>query len=396
MNPKKQKAKNRRRARRLAEHAWEAANQGNLDLAEKIIRRAVATQEDNPLLWNDQGVILGLRHKDSEAAGCFRAALSLAPTFADPYAHLAALRIREGCIEEGLALQAQAVKYAPQNARYAEQLQAYQALAGLPPQTTAAPLPPVEAMQAPPDDLGSDWPQRLQTLEWHTLANRLTRDGYAVIAGLVDAPTCGRLCGMFDDEQLFSKTVVMDRPDFGKGVYRYFSAPIPNVVDHLRRAVYPHVARIANEWQQLLGESERFPDEWSGFRDRCHQTGQTSPTPILLKYHSGGFNALRRDLRGAVFFPIQLAVVLSPRADPEHADAQGFQGGEFLFCDSPAGKKSHRHEIVLGLGDAVLFCTRDRLMRVGGAVGLQPVKHGAAPITAGTRFVLGVPFHEYR
>ena len=118
----------------LAEQAWEAANDGNLDLAEKIIRRAVSTQEDNPVLWNDQGVILGLRHKDSEAAKSFAAALSLAPTFADPYAHLATLRLRQGRVEEAVGLQTQAVKYAPQNAPYAEQLQAYQALAGqLPP-----------------------------------------------------------------------------------------------------------------------------------------------------------------------------------------------------------------------------------------------------------------------
>ena len=277
MNPKKQKEKDRRRARALAEQAWEAANQGNLDLAEKIIRRAVSTQED-----------------------------------------------------------------------------------------------------------------------WHALANRLTRDGYAVIAGMVDAPTCEMLRGLFDDDRLFSKTVVMDRPEFGKGSYRYFSAPIPQVVDQLRRAVYPHVARIANQWKQMLEDPESFPEDWDSFREQCHCAGQTNPTPILLRYGPGGFNALHRDLRGDVFFPIQLAVVLSVRADSEDAETEGFQGGEFLFCDSPEHKKSLRREVVLGLGDAVLFCTRDRLVRVGGVAGLQGVKHGAASITAGTRFVLGVPFHEYR
>ena len=110
----------------------------------------------------------------------------------------------------------------------------------------------------------------------------------------------------------------------------------------------------------------------------------------------GGFNALHRDLRGAVFFPIQMAVVLSPRADPADPQATGFLGGDFLFCDVPAGKKARRREVAAGLGDAVLFCTRDRLVPVGGVHGLQPVKHGVTPIAAGTRFVLGVPFHEYR
>jgi hypothetical protein len=397
MTPKKQKAKDRRRARGLAEEAWEAANGGNLDLAEKIIRRAVATQEDNPVLWNDQGVILGLRQKDYEAAKAFTAALSLAPTFADPYAHLATLRLRQGRVEEALGLQRQAVKYAPQNASYAEQLQAYQAIAGqLPSQGDSPPVGTDELDEQMSVELSDDWPQRLTSLDWHGLANRLTRDGCAVIAGMVDGPTCEWLLGLFDDDRIFAKTVVMDRPEFGKGVYRYFRAPIPHMVDQLRRAVYPHVARIANAWQELLGDPELFPEDWEEFRDRCHHAGQTTPTPILLKYEAGGFNALHRDLRGTVFFPIQLAVVLSRRVDSEDRDTPGFQGGEFLFADSPEGRKSLRRELALGLGDAVLFCTRDRLVRTGGVVGLQAVKHGAGTITAGTRFVLGVPFHEYR
>jgi hypothetical protein len=409
MNPKKQKEKSRRRARALADQAWEAANQGNLDLAEKIIRRAVATQEDNPVLWNDQGVILGMRQKDSEAAKSFVAALSLTPTFADDYAHLAALRLRQGCLQEAVVLQGQAVKYAPRNAPYAEQLQAYQALAGQlrGSVTISAELPatanftrevdqPILAEKAFVPLQASDWKKRLATLDWHTLGNRLTREGYVVIAGLVDAPTCEWLRGLFDDERLFAKTIIMDRPEFGKGVYRYFSAPIPKVVDQLRRDVYGHVAEIANEWQKMLGELERFPLEWDAFRDYCYQAGQTMETPILLKYGPGGVNALHRDLRGAVFFPIQMAVVLSPHADAGDAGFNGFQGGEFLFCDSGEGRNARRREIVLGLGDAVLFCTRDRLVRTGGMVGLQPVKHGAGPITSGTRFVLGVPFHEYR
>src|SRR5438552_2024205 len=105
MNPKKQKMKDRRRARKLADEAWEAAHADNLDLAEKIIRRAVAAQPDNPVLWNDQGVLLGMRGKEDEAAEAFRTALSLAPTFAEPFAHLAALRARQGFAREAVALQ---------------------------------------------------------------------------------------------------------------------------------------------------------------------------------------------------------------------------------------------------------------------------------------------------
>jgi len=394
MNPKKQKVKDRRRARKLADEAWEAANAGNLDLAEKIIRRAVTAQEDNPILWNDQGILLGLRHKEQEAADSFRAAISLAPTFAEPYAHLAALRIREGSAREAVALQTQAVKHAPENEEYAERLQAYQALAGQGSTQATVKVPTVPAHTSAEES--DDWTKALAELDWHALGNRLTRDGCVVIAELVEASTCERLRGLFDEDARFAKTVVMDRPEFGQGVYRYFAAPIPDVVEQLRRAVYRHVAPIANEWQQLLGESARYPLEWDDFREECRGAGQSTPTPILLKYGPGGFNALHRDLRGEVFFPIQMAVLLSQRAEPSDVQMNGFQGGEFLFCDVPEGKKSRRHEVTLGLGDAVLFCTRDRLVRVGGAFGLQAVKHGTATITAGTRFVLGVPFHEYR
>jgi hypothetical protein len=393
MNPKKQKVKDRRRARKLAEQAWEAVDEGNLDLAEKIIRRAAQAQSDNPVLWDDQGSILALREKPLEAVEAFRTALSLAPTFADAYAHLAALRLRQGFLTEAVALQTQAVKHAPQNAAHAERLEAYRALAG---EETAPPAPPIAGPPAvlPAEYPCEDWPRRLLSLDWDELGLRLTRDGCVLIPGVVEASTGSRLRAMFDDGTLFARTVVMDRPDFGKGVYRYFRAPIPVVVDQLRRALYPHVARIANGWQQLLDEPECYPPEWDDFREQCACAGQSQPTPILLKYGPGGFNALHRDLRGAVFFPIQMAVVLSPQADSAHPD--GFLGGEFLFCDAPEGKKSRRQKVAAGLGDMLLFCTRDRLVTVGGIHGLQAVKHGVAPIIAGTRFVLGVPFHEYR
>src|SRR5262249_46489894 len=117
--------KDRRRARKLAEEAWEAAEADNLDLAEKIIRRAVAAQPDNPVLWNDQGVLLVRRDKEDEAAKSFGTAFRLAPPFAEPYVHLAALRIQQGMANEAVALQTQAVKHAPDKAEFAAALEAY-------------------------------------------------------------------------------------------------------------------------------------------------------------------------------------------------------------------------------------------------------------------------------
>ncbi|HYV35771.1 MAG TPA: 2OG-Fe(II) oxygenase [Gemmataceae bacterium] len=399
MNAKKQKVKDRRRARKLADEAWEAADAGNLDLAEKIIRRAVTAQVDNPVIWNDQGLILAMRQKDAEAAEAFRTALSLVPTFAAPFAHLAALRIRYGFAAEAVTLQTQAVKHAPQNALYAEQLQAYRALANHNTEDlTQAAKPrvavvPKEAIAPHVDD---GLTAHLEQCDWVQLGDLLSRDGFALIPQLLNESDCERLRDMFDDDDLFAKTVEMDRPDFGKGVYRYFLAPIPDIVRQLRVAMYAKIVVIANQWQELLGVPRRFPKDWNAFREECIHAGQTKSTPILLKYGPGGFNGLHRDLRGEVFFPIQLAVVLSRRVESLDHPKDGFQGGNFLFCDLPEGKKSRRREMAASIGDALLFCTRDRLAAVGGVYGLQPVKHGVTTITAGERFVLGVPFHDYR
>jgi hypothetical protein len=389
MNLRKDRQKNRRRARQLAEEAWEAANAQNLDLGLKIIRRAIRTQADNPSLYNDEGIMLVLAGDDRLAEKSFRSALRLAPDFAEACAHLAALCARQGRLHDALEHQGQAVQHGPDVPAYRDRLEAYRALAG-PPRKPAPALPP-----APDPDLVTAWHQRVAARDWGYLAGRLTAEGYAVLPRLIEPDTCAELRGLFDDDALFVKTVVMDQPDFGKGTYRYFRPPLPPVVAALRSALYPHLAQVANAWQQLLGEPARYPDTWEGFRDVCHAAGQTKSTPILLKYTAGGFNALHRDLRGEVFFPLQLAVVLSQPAVDEN-DTDGFLGGEFLLCDVPEARKSRTQTVPAGLGDGIVFCTRDRLALVGDTYGLQAVMHGVTPITAGTRLVLGVPFHEYR
>jgi uncharacterized protein len=401
MNSKKMKEKERRRARKLAEQAWDAAHEQNFDLAEKLIRRAVDTQSDNPVLWNDQGQLLMVRGKETEAQRSFRTAISLAPNYADAFAHLAALRAKKdasgglGGLRDAIRLMEHAVRHAPETGEFAERLETYRSLLACQDEPVQVPAPAL-APPTPTNPGGGKSAQKAASLDWKKLGALLTQDGCAAIPALLDAPTCAGLRRLFDEDTLFAKTVVMARDDFGRGVYRYFKAPIPRDVDELRRAVYPHVARIVNEWQALLNESERFPDDWEQFRLRCQQAGQTSPTPILLKYDTGGFNALHRDLRGSVYFPIQMAVVLSPNRDIHESEADGFRGGKFLFCDVPESKKSRWQTIAAGQGDALLFCTRDRLERVGGVHGLQAVMHGVSEITEGTRLVLGVPFHEYR
>lgn len=216
------------------------------------------------------------------------------------------------------------------------------------------------------------------------------------MANFLGAESCETLRLMFADDRRFAKTVTMNKNRFGRGVYRYFAAPVPPLIEAVRRLVYPGLAEIANGWQRLLGHEERYPAPWPEFRRHCAAAGQATPSPLLLRYEAGGFNAPHQDLRGDVFFPVQLVVVLSSRAETAVGGQSDFAGGEFLFCDQPERKASDRRLVPAGLGDVVFFCTRSRLVRVGGVYGLKPVKHGLNQVTSGVRFALGIPFHEFR
>lgn len=401
MNAKKQRDKNRRRASKLARQAWDAADDNHGDLAVKMIRRAVELNPANPVLWHDQGMLLLRLHDEDKAAQSFQTAIQAAPDFADAYASLAAIRARQGQLEQAATLQREAVRHAPRLECHRNALATYEVLlaagcgsdarADSEAQTLGGENPPAPALS----DVWPDLAARIEHLNWPELGNRLTRQGFVHEPRLLCAEHCETLRTMFDDGRLFAKTVTMNKSRFGKGVYRYFAAPIPPLVDAIRQLVYPHLAEIANRWQRLLEGKEQYPATWPEFRSRCAAAGQVTPSPLLLRYEAGGFNSLHQDLRGEVFFPLQLVIVLSPQADSFSSDPRAFTGGEFLFCDQPERKPSDRRAIPAGLGDAILFCTRARLVRVGGVYGLKPVKHGLAEIASGTRYAVGIPFHEF-
>src|SRR5262249_47737978 len=190
MTAKKQKEKERRRARKLAAEAWEAVAPGTLALAGKLSLRAVTTQPDNPRLWNDRGRILLLSANVNEADRAFRYAIRLARDFAEPYHHLAALRAQDDRLDDAVALEADALRLAPDNAEYAAQLEAYRTLAEQQRQETLRKLPwagtPNPADPLPDDppetaEVAAAWSERLRGLDWERLGERLTREGYVLL-----------------------------------------------------------------------------------------------------------------------------------------------------------------------------------------------------------------------
>lgn len=225
--------------------------------------------------------------------------------------------------------------------------------------------------------------------DWQEIGESLDGNGYAVLGGLLSRSDCAALARAYDGDKAFRSRVVMARHGFGSGEYKYFSYPLPDTVAAMRSALYPPLAEIANRWNAELGIDARFPDEHAGYLARCHEAGQTRPTPLLLRYEAGDYNCLHQDLYGELVFPLQVAVLLS---EPD----QDFTGGEFVLTEQRPRRQSRAEIVPLGRGDAVVFPVRQRPAR--GARGFYRVnlRHGVSRLRSGRRHTLGIIFHDAR
>ena len=204
---------------------------------------------------------------------------------------------------------------------------------------------------------------------------------------LLDRAACEAMTALYDRETGFRSRIVMARHGFGRGEYKYFAAPLPDPVAALRAAFWPHLAPIANRWNEAMGLAPRFPAQHAAFLARCHQAGQTRPTPLLLRYDAGDYNCLHQDLYGEHVFPLQVAVLLS-------APGRDFTGGEFVLTEQRPRMQSRAEVVPLTQGEGVIFAVHHR--PVQGARGTYRVnlRHGVSRIRSGRRHTLGVIFHD--
>ncbi|HEY3912750.1 MAG TPA: 2OG-Fe(II) oxygenase [Stellaceae bacterium] len=228
---------------------------------------------------------------------------------------------------------------------------------------------------------------RVAAIDWPAVAAALDECGYATIPALLEAEACRRLAGLYADDDAFRSRVVMQRHAYGRGEYKYFRYPLPELIDALRRAIYPHLAPIANRWRERLREPEALPPTLDAYLAQCHRAGQERPTPLLLKYGAGDYNCLHQDLYGALVFPLQLTVLLS---DP----ASDFTGGEFVLVEQRPRTQSRAEIVPLRQGDTVIFPVHHR--PVEGARGFHRVtmRHGVSRVRSGERCTLGIIFHD--
>ncbi len=228
---------------------------------------------------------------------------------------------------------------------------------------------------------------RLQRIDTPALENDLEAQGWSVLRGLLTAPECDAIAGLYGKGAGFRSHVVMARHGFGRGEYRYFSYPLPSLVQRLRTALYPLLAPVANRWHERMGLLPRFPAEHDEFIARCAAAGQSRPTPLLLQYDAGDYNCLHQDLYGEHVFPLQVAVLLS---EP----VEDFSGGEFVLTEQRPRMQTRASVVPLRQGDAVVFAANSRPVR--GTRGDYRVKlrHGVSKIIDGRRRTLGIIFHD--
>jgi hypothetical protein len=235
---------------------------------------------------------------------------------------------------------------------------------------------------------GASIEHRIAALDWAAIAAELDLRGCATTGPLLGAAECRALAGLYDEDAGFRSKVVMAKHGFGSGEYKYFADPLPDLVQDLRRALYPRLAATANRWQEAMGGGA-YPATLDAFLKRCHGKGQRKPTPLLLKYAAGDYNCLHQDLYGALAFPLQAAFLLS---DP----ARDFSGGEFLLTEQRPRMQSSGEVVTLRRGEAVIFAVNQR--PVAGKRGTYRVtmRHGVSRLKSGERFTLGIIFHDAR
>src|SRR6478752_6187315 len=222
----------------------------------------------------------------------------------------------------------------------------------------------------------SDIAARVDALDWARAESDLDAQGCVVLKGLLSRDECRALAALYADDKHFRSRIVMARHGFGRGEYKYFSYPFPDLIAELRPALYAQLRGVANRWNEAMGIDISYPETHEAFLKRCHATGQTRPTPLLLQYGPGDYNCLHQDLYGEHVFPLQVAILLS---EP----GRDFTGGEFVLTEQRPRMQSRAEVVPLRQGDAVAFAVHHRPVQGTRGTYRVNLRHGVSRLRSG-------------
>lgn len=238
-----------------------------------------------------------------------------------------------------------------------------------------------------PDPSGIDAESRVVGYDWPALRAELDLHGAVIFPKLLTPEECADIAALYPNEAHFRSHIVMARHGFGRGEYRYFRYPLPTLLSGLRGALYAQLVPTANAWSERMGDETRYPAFHADYLELCHHAGQTRPTPLLLQYVEGDFNALHQDLYGDLAFPLQVAILLS---EPD----RDFTGGEFVLTEQRPRMQSRAEVVPLRQGDAVAFAVHNRPVRGSKGHYRVNLRHGVSRLRSGKRHTLGLIFHD--
>ena len=222
---------------------------------------------------------------------------------------------------------------------------------------------------------------------WDQVYRDLDAEGHAIIKGILSSSECDAIRSVYEDKNRFRSQIIMERHGFGRGEYRYFSYPLPDLINTMRTSLYPHLVQIANRWNEAMRIDVRYPAKHADFIQRCHEAGQDKPTPLLLKYGPDDYNCLHQDLYGEHVFPLQITVLLS---EP----GRDFTGGEFVMTEQRPRMQSRPIVVSLEKGDGVVFAVNHRPVQGKKSVYRVNLRHGVSRLHSGSRHTLGIIFHD--
>jgi hypothetical protein len=215
----------------------------------------------------------------------------------------------------------------------------------------------------------------------------LNNKGFTILDQVINSGECKSIIDMYGEPALFRKKIVMERYRFGAGEYKYFTYPLPNIIQQLRENLYHALYPIANKWFASLNIKTQFPESHKAFTEVCRQSNQTFATPLILKYGVGGHNTLHQDLYSDVYFPLQAVVFLNK-------PGKDYTGGEFVMIEQIPRAQSKAVVLQPEQGDVLIFTTQFRPQK--GTKGYYQInmKHCVSEVHSGERHTLGIIFHD--
>ena len=229
--------------------------------------------------------------------------------------------------------------------------------------------------------------ETINQLDWSTISSQLNEHGYALIKQVITVDGCDQLAKGYDQNELYRKTINMERYRFGLGEYKYFNYPLPVIIEQMRQSIYPHLVTVANTWMRVLNIDKHFPETHAELLNECHAHQQTKPTPLILRYDKGGYNTLHQDLYGDIYFPMQLVLFLD---EP----GKDYEGGEFVLMEQRPRAQSKAIVLKPKKGDMLIFTTNFRPVKGSKGYYRVNMKHGVSEVISGRRHTLGVIFHD--